>query len=327
MGASRSKTSLYSKTCNTLWDAWCIASIIGIWPRYIEPRLIGTTSLTIKVQQSGKNRDPIKIAHITDLHLNTHRSDHFLDRLLKKIHAFQPDTIAFTGDFLCHAQLPNQARLKKFIDSLRAPAGSYAVLGNHDHSKYISIGPNGDYDVTRPGAGGIISGLCRLIARPRVTGYVTPAARSITIHPELAEILADSPITLLNNESLVIEHGLKRFNVAGLGDHMTGQCLPEKTFTTYDHQYPGVVLSHNPDTIPKLINYPGDIILCGHSHGGAVNLPFIWKRVTVLENMDLVRGYYHRGNKFAYVNRGLGGTIPFRWCSRPELLLLTLQPE
>jgi predicted MPP superfamily phosphohydrolase len=105
---------------------------------------------------------------------------------------------------------------------------------------------------------------------------------------------------------------------------MTGNCQPQEAYGDYDMRLPGIILSHNPDSYDVLEHYPGDVLLFGHTHGGQVNLPYLWKRVTPLKNKVFKSGLFHIDNRYLYVNRGLGATFPFRWFAPPEIALLEL---
>src|ERR1700722_3581136 len=87
-----------------LWDCWCIASVIGIWPRFIEPNLIATTKLNIKIENLPKSLEGFKILQFSDIHLHPGMADCFLKKLKDKIQGLAPDIIVFTGDFLCYSQ-------------------------------------------------------------------------------------------------------------------------------------------------------------------------------------------------------------------------------
>jgi len=116
-------------------------------------------------------------------------------------------------------------------------------------------------------------------------------------------------------------------NVCGLGEYSLNKCCPEIAFKTYDVNSPGIVLAHNPDSMPMLMDFPGDIILCGHTHGGQINLPWFWKKFTLLENMQFKKGLFQIHNKWLYVNRGVGSVMPFRWFALPEIALITLEKD
>ena len=67
--------------------------------------------------------------------------------------------------------------------------------------------------------------------------------------------------------------------------------------------------------------------MCGHTHGGQVNLPWFWKKFTLMENPQLKRGLVRMLDKWIYINRGVGSIMQFRWFAKPEILLLTLEMQ
>lgn len=307
-----------------LWDLWCIASVVGIWPRFIEPNMVRVTHLPLKIEALPKEAHGLKILQFSDLHLHPRISDTFLERLTKKIHQQKPDLIVFTGDFLCKATLVEKERLERFLAGFKGPLGCFATLGNHDYAEYVSINQEGDYDVVGDEPSMILSGFTRMFCQPSLTKKVTERAQNVSQHEELVSLIESSPFQLLDNTTVSLKkHGIP-LNLCGLGEHTLGQCRPEEAFAKWDDQHPGLVLAHNPDSIPHLLNYPGNLILCGHTHGAQVNLPWMWHRLMKLENPQYKRGLIDLGSKKAYINRGIGSIIPFRWFSTPEITVFTL---
>jgi len=73
---------------------------------------------------------PLRIAHVTDLHVGRITPMAVQHAAVDMINAEQPDLVAITGDFVCHSQL--------YLDALAEVIGRYnapvvCVLGNHDH--------------------------------------------------------------------------------------------------------------------------------------------------------------------------------------------------
>jgi len=315
-----------SSTSNSfLWDLFCIGSIVGIWPRYIEPSLIRTTRLQINTPELPGGLDGFKILQISDLHLNQNLSDRYLDRVVKKAEKLSPDLIVMTGDFLCYSYLADPERLEKLLNRFKAPYGCYAVLGNHDYAECVSINEHGDYDAMPPPSSSLNRAFLRLTKNVTLTKVITERAKKIALHPSLIALLEKTPFKLLHNATETITVKDTKLNICGLGEHSLDRVNPKEAFKNYDKKYPGIILLHNPDGITKLHGYPGEIILSGHTHGGQVNLPWFWKKFTLLENMDLKRGLVHKDNKWIYINRGIGSILPFRWFAIPEILLLTLR--
>lgn len=76
-----------------------------------------------------------------------------------------------------------------------------------------------------------------------------------------------------------------------------------------------IMLAHDPNV--ALYSRDAGLILAGHTHGG-VRLGGI----TILSNSAYTRGRYDLGGSILYVSRGLGGMIPLRPTSPPELVII-----
>lgn len=308
-----------------LWDLWCVASIIGIWPRFIEPWLLCTTHLKLPIDQLPRELDGLRILHFSDLHLYPSLSSRFLTRLRNRISSFKPDLILFTGDFLCYSDLNDPARLENFFCSLSAPNGCFAIFGNHDYAQFVSVNDAGEYDVLEKQQSSISRGLRRLFQNPTIAKKTTLRALATKEHQSLTSLIEKTPFKLLNNQSMLIPVKGSFLNICGLGEYMLGRCLPEKAFEQYDRRYPGIILTHNPDSIPSLLPYPGDLILAGHTHGGQINIPWIKEKFVLMENKEFLKGLLKVENKWVYVSRGVGSVMPFRWFSPPEIVYITLE--
>ncbi|CCB85146.1 uncharacterized metaLLophosphoesterase TC_0746 [Parachlamydia acanthamoebae UV-7] len=310
-----------------LWDAWCIFSVVGIWPRFIEPNLVEVSHVDVAIPHLPLALDGLKIVQFSDLHLNKSVSSFFLKKVIRKINQLNPDLLFFTGDFLCKSVLDDQQRMKNFFNSLNACYGCYAIFGNHDYEKCISINHEGDYDVVESIQSNLIRGFQRLLNDVPVTGTIVERAKKVELHPELLTVLQETSFKTLHNETEQVQIGDSFLNICGLGEYMAGRCLPEIAFKNYDKQYPGIILAHNPDSSALLESYPGEVILSGHTHGCQINLPWMWKKFTKLENMSLRKGFFKVRDKWLYVNRGVGAIMKFRWFSVPEVLFLTLRKK
>lgn len=298
-----------------LWDGFCLLSLVGIYPRFIEPK-----RLTIsRLQFSHPILKKIKLVQFSDLHFSKKTSSRFLKKLAHTINQEQGDVIVFTGDCLCNGVLEDEERLLTFFNSIQAPH-CLAIVGNHDYSVPIGINSQGDYDtvVKMPE---LMQGFLRLFTPISPTKTVTPSAKKATLHPSLPALFAKTPFTLLYNQSTTLSLQDCRLNIVGLGEHMTGQAAPH-AFDKINPSYPTLVLLHNPDGAPSISSCPGDLILAGHTHGGQINLPWFWKRFTLLENPHFKSGLKEVSNKRLYINRGVGSSFPFRLFSPPEVTVI-----
>ncbi|WP_258279389.1 metallophosphoesterase [Paenibacillus sp. SC116] len=128
------------------------------------------------------------------------------------------------------------------------------------------------------------------------------------------------PIVLPNGEKIVL---------AGLDDAMLGNPDIPNTLSQLRAEDFNIAVVHQPDLADEIANYPVDLQLSGHSHGGQVQTP--WSKpiytpplaVTYVEGRYMIRD----GNKpmQLYVNRGIGTTrLPIRFMNAPELTKITL---
>ncbi|WP_077601022.1 metallophosphoesterase [Oceanobacillus sojae] len=142
----------------------------------------------------------------------------------------------------------------------------------------------------------------------------------------LHETFEAADFTLLQNSSSRIQRKDASFILAGLDDAMLGKpdisrALEERTDSDFT-----ILLAHEPDLADTVKNYPVDIQLSGHSHGGQVRLPFIGDLYTPAYAEKYVQGKYTISDKLTlYVNSGIGTTrLPYRFLCRPELHVFTL---
>lgn len=318
---------MHKKTISELlWDAWCVVSGIGIWPRFIEPSLLTQTTHYIPMSTLPQELDGLRVMQFSDLHWSKKFSPRLKQKLIRKINQLHADIIVFTGDFLVRSRLEDPTELKELLCSLKARVGHFAILGNHDYAQFVTVNLQGDYDIERDNSSSNISkGFKRLFSFTPLTKKRTLDVAKVSMHQELIALIQQTPFKILHNDSILISNGKSFLNICGVGEYSLGRSDFKHAFKAYDHQYPGLILVHNPDAISHLDTYPGDLILAGHTHGGQINLPWMWKQFTRIENLKYKKGLKQRGSKLIYINRGIGSVIPFRWFAPPEISLFILK--
>ncbi|MBD3270588.1 phosphohydrolase [Candidatus Peregrinibacteria bacterium] len=87
-----------------------------------------------------------------------------------------------------------------------------------------------------------------------------------------------------------------------------------------------IVIAHNPDTIYEIKNPEKiDLMLSGHTHGGQIRLPFIYKSVIPTEN-EFDKGLYEINDAAVFVTSGLGEVgLPMRLFVPPEIVVIDLE--
>jgi predicted MPP superfamily phosphohydrolase len=87
-----------------------------------------------------------------------------------------------------------------------------------------------------------------------------------------------------------------------------------------------ILLAHTPDQIGWARSFKVDLMLCGHTHGGQIRLPFVG---AVFEpsryGVKFDCGLFYLPPTIMHITRGISGKLPLRWNCSPEIVLLTLQ--
>jgi predicted MPP superfamily phosphohydrolase len=89
-----------------------------------------------------------------------------------------------------------------------------------------------------------------------------------------------------------------------------------------------LLLSHVPAFDHQRLDGRTDLILCGHTHGGQVRLPFLPPLYLPRFSGRFVEGMFRVGPHATplYVTRGIGTSLfPVRFLCPPEITLLRLQ--
>ncbi|MBS0655519.1 MAG: metallophosphoesterase, partial [Verrucomicrobia bacterium] len=225
-----------------LWDVWCIASVIGLWPRFIEPASIFTSHLSIPIPTLPKELNGLRIVQFSDLHYSQYTSEKFLKRASKKIASLSPDLIVFTGDLISYSELSHVEPLQSFLTSLEAPLGCFAIFGNHDYSEYVSLASDGTIRKVSQHLPAIMKGFARLFSFKDKTDQSPQVVGPVDELKPLHALFERSGFTVLHNKTVQIGKESHLINLTGLGDIMAGQCLPNKAFENYNISYPGIVL-------------------------------------------------------------------------------------
>ena len=144
-----------------------------------------------------------------------------------------------------------------------------------------------------------------------------------------AKILKEAGFTLLRNEHTKIKINNKILNLMGLDDFFQGKYDIEKTTIDIDKNDFNLLMLHEPDLAEKFIDYPIDLAIAGHSHGGQIYIPLYGTIVNtgLAESHD--RGLYKLGknkNLPLYVNSGIGSTgLPVRFCCIPNITIIEIE--
>jgi predicted MPP superfamily phosphohydrolase len=214
-----------------------------------------------------------------------------------------PDIVFLLGDFSGgHRFVTGPVMPEEWgeaLSVLKAPLGVYAVLGNHDWWH----GP--------------------------LPGMPADGAEGVR------QALRSAGIKVLENDALRVTKDGQPFWVAGLGDQI-GELIGSRRFVNLadlpgtmaqiKDSAPVILLAHEP-AIFRRVPDRVSLTLCGHTHGGQVNLPFITNRIMHSRYFwyDLIYGHIVERGQHLIISAGLGtSNVPVRFMRPPEVVQLTL---
>ena len=234
---------------------------------------------TFYLRNLPKAFEGMRIAQLSDIHLDQFTEDFFLKEAIAHINALAPDMVLLTGDYCSRGPLPVPYALPAAFRCAELLTGldcrqRYAILGNHD---------------------AVVGG------------------------PAIARALENNNTPTLVNRFVPLERGGDRIWLAGLDDIISGQpnlnlALP--TLVALDNT-PILLLCHEPDYLETIHAHPMgqrvSLVLSGHTHGGQVRLPGSGPLLLPPLGKLYPEGHFRMGQVQLYVNRGLGTVgVPFR---------------
>lgn len=277
--------------------------------------------------------DGYHMLQLTDFHFGPATPAPHLRRAIKLTNDLKPDLILMTGDYVHNDPIGHRHFLatafspklfdwvgyrrsvrqlcEKLADELRPlspPDGIIGVFGNHDHLEGLH-----------------------------------------TVRRQLSPV-----ITFLLNETAVIRRGNSRLVIVGVDDYKRGKLDLERALSTMhprelaesseasaaiggSSNKPAaesdaafkLLLSHNPDITlhrheKEISRF--DLMLCGHTHGGQIRLPFFGALTTRTKQKDHTRGISEFRGVPVYVSSGVGyGLIQLRLNCPPEITSIRLR--
>lgn len=138
-----------------------------------------------------------------------------------------------------------------------------------------------------------------------------------------SKIMSDSGFKVLKNSSELLNINGVKVRFFGADDWLLGKQNETLTMSGINKNQINILLLHEPDLADKYSQYPIDLILSGHSHGGQVALPIFGaiKKNTLAKKYN--KGLYTLDNERKtklFVSSGLGNTkLPFRFFNVPEI--------
>ncbi|AYD64873.1 metallophosphoesterase [Achromobacter sp. B7] len=109
--------------------AAALLSAIGVWQAV---RVPDVKTLEIALPKLPPKLDGFRLVQLTDLHASRLLEAPWMDAVVKKTNALNPDLIVITGDLVDGTTDARAADVLP-LQALRAPQGVYAIPGNHEY--------------------------------------------------------------------------------------------------------------------------------------------------------------------------------------------------
>jgi predicted MPP superfamily phosphohydrolase len=137
-------------------------------------------------------------------------------------------------------------------------------------------------------------------------------------------------VTFLINESRILRTAAGSLQLCGIDDLARGWPVWEDTLAADDGADYTILMAHAPIAARLLPQGAGvDLMLSGHTHGGQIRVPLVWKLFLPSCHGDLVDGLRTTDWGAVYVNRGFGAAprLPLRFRCPSEAAFFTLAGE
>jgi predicted MPP superfamily phosphohydrolase len=258
----------------------------------VEPRNVVVNRVEVHLRRLPVAFDGFTIAQLSDFHYDERFSAATIRSAVEIANKLRPDLTVLTGDFVTEPVLAHRRHIN-LREAANAAEPCGAIL-NKLKAEFGVMSVIGNHD-----------------------GNTDPDRVKV--------LLRDQGLPVMYDEAKAIERAGKRIWVAGLDDNPDDtdirpalKGIPENEFV--------IVLVHEPDVADFISQYPVDLQLSGHSHGGQVRLPLIGPTYLPRLGRKYPRGLRRVGPLTLYTNVGIGTMgLPVRFNCPPEVTLLTLR--
>ncbi|MEO8799951.1 MAG: metallophosphoesterase [Polyangiaceae bacterium] len=145
----------------------------------------------------------------------------------------------------------------------------------------------------------------------------------------LIDHLRSRGVVVLRNDGRLIELDGKRVYLAAIDDTWTKRDDIEMALENKPAGVSTILLAHDPERFPHAAAKNIDLTLAGHTHGGQIAMPFLWRWISLAHiSHHYAIDLYQSGRSWMYVHPGLGTTgPPIRIGIAPAVVLLTLRAK
>jgi len=293
----------------------CIAAaIIVVMCSYIANRNFRET---FYIASSIKVNNPVRIIQLSDLHGSTYGKNN--KKLLERVEALAPDIIICTGDIVDSAKEDVDYAVS-LGQELSKIAPSYYVYGNNETESIYDFSLNEK----------------ELDEKFGFDKNNRDETALLKVKDDFEEKLESAGIKVLKNKKDTIKVKNTTIDVYGVltSNPSSFWTYTEKSFANYiyeDTDNLKITAVHEPFIFEEFNpDFWGDLMLCGHTHGGVMRIPVLGPLFThegglfPERNGDFVYGRYEASGKHLIVSGGLENSNILRINNQPELVVIDI---
>lgn len=263
------------------------ATIIGgLYTWQIEPFWLELVRIKMPIKNLPNDLIGKTLMQISDIHVGPRFDHQFIISSFKKAQAFNPDFVAYTGDYitLLKGQYQSEKLKQVMTNAVKGKLGTVGILGNHDYGKNWAQNE---------------------------------------IAEEIVKLLEANSITVLRNSQINMQ-GLNFIGFDDYWGPNFNPDLVMKDYQPLLANV--VLCHNPDACDADVWNDYEGWILSGHTHGGQVKPPFLPPPMLPVKNKRYTSGKIElTHNRTLYINRALGHLWQVRFNVRPEITIFELE--
>lgn len=290
------------------------ASVIVVMGNYIVNRNFRETFYNVS---SIKVDSRVRVIHMSDLHSTSYGKNN--QKLLERIEELEPDIIICSGDIVDSAteDIKFAVELGKGLSKI---APSYYVYGNNETESIYKFPLNKS----------------ELDKKFGFTDENRDETMILTLDDSFEKELEKTGIKVLKNEKDTIKVKTMTIDIYGVltSNPSSFWSYTEKSFADYIYENLDslkITAVHEPFIFEEFQpEFWGDLMVCGHTHGGVMRVPVLGPLYTHEEGLfpersgKFVYGRYDTAGRPLIVSAGLENSNIFRINNQPELVVIDI---
>lgn len=113
-----------------------VGAMTGLYSWQIEPFWLEFVEVDMPLKHLPTDLEGKTLMQISDLHVGDRFRRSYLIDSLKKAQKFQPDFVAYTGDYVTYQSPKQFEQLKEVLqNAVKGKLGTVGILGNHDYGR------------------------------------------------------------------------------------------------------------------------------------------------------------------------------------------------